>query len=108
MAAYKLWQEFLAHFPKNSKYTLGEKIDVLFIEILEVIFIASYLGRDKKSPYIEKARTKLDSLKFFLQIAWEVKALPNKHYIALSRPLEEIGKMLGGWLKQLNRENLPA
>lgn len=46
----------------------------------------------------------MDLLKFFLQIAWELKALDNKKYLALSAPLIEVGKMLGGWRKQLTNE----
>jgi predicted membrane chloride channel (bestrophin family) len=52
-------------------------------------------------PIITKASNNLDLLKFFLQIAWEIKALDNKKYIALSEKLNEMGKMLGGWRKQL-------
>ncbi len=40
-------------------------------------------------------------LKFFLQIAWEINAIDKNKYIALSQPLVEIGKMLGGWKKKL-------
>lgn len=36
-----------------------------------------------------------------MQIAWEVKILDNKKYTALSIPLAEIGKIIGGWKKQL-------
>jgi len=31
----------------------------------------------------------------------------NKKYTALSAPLEEIGKMLGGWNGQLTKQNSP-
>lgn len=57
---------------------------------------------------MQKAVTKLDLLKFFLHIAWEIKALDNKKFILLSEKLNEIGKMLGGWFRQLNNENPPA
>jgi uncharacterized ferritin-like protein (DUF455 family) len=40
-------------------------------------------------------------LKFFLQVAWEIKSLEAKHYTLLSERLFEIGKMFGGWGKQL-------
>ena len=98
---YKLWHEFLPNFSKTSRYTLGFKIDSYFLETLEAIFIASYLRREQKIPYLQKAIVKLDLLKFFLQISWEIKALDNKKYIALSEPLHEIGRMLGGWKKGL-------
>ena len=104
-ATYTLWHEFLPHFPKNSRYTLAEKIDLLFIEVIELAFLASYFYKAQKIPYVQKAVMKLDLLKFFLQIAWEIKALDNKKFILLSEKLNEVGKMLGGWLRQLTKEN---
>ena len=108
IAAYKLWHEFLPHFPKTSRYTLGGKIDGLFTEMIELVFTASRLPGERKLPVIFEASAKLDSLKFFLQIAWEIKALDNKKYIALSENLSEIGRMLGGWQKQVNTIITPA
>jgi len=105
IAAYKLWHEFLPHFPKTSRYTLGEKIDSLFIDTTELVFIASNLYKSQKIPHVQKAVVKLDLLKFFLQISWEIKALDNKKFIFLSEKLNEVGKMLGGWLRQLTKEN---
>ena len=103
--AYKLWYEFLPNFPKTSRYTLGEKIDSLFLEVTELAFLASYFYKAQKLPYVQKAVVKLDLLKFFLQISWEIKAIDNKKFILLSEKLNEIGKMLGGWLRQLAKEN---
>jgi len=104
---YKLWQEYLPHFPKTSRYTLGSKIDQLFIEMTELVYSASYMPTEKKLACSKKSSSKLDLLKFFLRISWEIKALDNKKYIALSERLDEIGKMLGGWIRQL-KEKLPS
>jgi hypothetical protein len=82
---------------------LGIKIDRLFIETTEYIFIASRMSKDQKLPYLQKASSKLDMLKFFLQISWEIKSIDSKKYIILSEHLDEIGKMLGGWQKQFLR-----
>ena len=100
IGTYKLWQEYIRHFPKKSRYTLGGKIDALFIETVELMFTASYLTKEKKLPYIQKAMSTFDLLKFFLQVAWETESLDNKKYVALSEPLGEIGRMLGAWYKQ--------
>ena len=91
----------MPHFPKRSRYSLGSKIDQLFIETLELIFLGSIMPRGKKLPYIERAVAKFDLLKFFLQVAWEIKALDTKKYSSLMGPLSTIGKMLGGWHKNL-------
>jgi hypothetical protein len=97
---YKLWQNFLPHLSKSSRYSLGLKIDSLFIEIAEYIYTANYLIKKEKLPLLEKSSRKLDLIKFFLLICWEVKALDNKKYIVISKRVNKIGKMLGGWIKK--------
>ncbi|NCA94382.1 MAG: four helix bundle protein [Sphingobacteriia bacterium] len=54
-----------------------------------------------------KILTRLDILKFFSQLAWENKLIPNDKYIELSERLLEIGRMLGGWRKGLLEKKLP-
>ncbi len=87
--------------PKKSRYTLGDRIDLVFIQLVELLWAASYQSKDEKSATITMAIRKLDGLKFLLRITWEIKALDNGKYAALSEPLFEIGKMLGGWKKGL-------
>jgi hypothetical protein len=101
VGAYKLWHEFLSKFPKHSKHTIGAKIDFLFLETIEFIVRANYSDKTEKLICLKQASVKLDLVKFFLQIAWEVKSLDNKKYISLSEKMNEIGKMLGGWIKSL-------
>jgi hypothetical protein len=103
ISAYKTWHEFLPHVPKDSRYTLGIKIDRILVEILESLFMASYAKKEQKLPHLEKATIRLDLAKFFLQVLWEIKALDGKKYIALSEQFNEIGKMLGGWTRQMNK-----
>ncbi|MDP2593849.1 MAG: four helix bundle protein [bacterium] len=106
--AYKVWHSFFSTLPRSSRYTLAAKIDILFADTIELLLIASYSQRNDKIFLLEKATQKLDSLKFFLQIAWEIKALDNNKYLAVSAPLNEVGKMLGGWRKQVERALQPA
>jgi len=89
------------HFPKDSKYTLGNKIDSLLLETIEFIVGGSYLDKIEKLIYLKRASFKLDLLKFFLQVAWEIKVLDNKKYISISEKLNEVGKMIGGWIKAI-------
>lgn len=104
---YKLWQQYLPDFPKTSRYTLGAKIDRFFLKTISNIYRGRYLSTKDKLKFIKKASVNLDLLKFFLRIAWEIKALDNKKYAALSEKLNEIGRMIGGWLKQLETKLPP-
>ncbi len=101
---YKLWHEYHEKIQKSQKYSLGNKIDNIFIEIIEMISSAAFSSRSEKLPYIKVAIRKLDTLKILLLVLWESKGLDNKKYITISALLHEIGKMLGGWYGQVNKQ----
>lgn len=105
---YLLWHEIYGTIPKIHRHSLGQKIDSLFIEIIEGIAIASFLPKGEKRPWVAFAIRKIDTLKILLMILWETKSLDNKKYIALSLKTDEIGRMLGGWQGQLIKQNSPA
>ena len=89
------------NFPKVHRYTLGAKVEDSFLTLLEHIFFALYLPIEKKIIRLEYAVAKLDALKFFLQISFENKCISEKQYLEISKELDEIGRMLGGWKKGL-------
>ncbi|HEY0220857.1 MAG TPA: four helix bundle protein [Candidatus Paceibacterota bacterium] len=107
-SAYIIWQSYVTISPKTSRYTLGETIDKYFIQTIESILVASFLEKQEKQPFVRKAIISLDTLKFLLYILWEVKAIETKKYIALSEPLAEAGKQLGGWHGQIVKQNSPT
>ncbi|MDP2668585.1 MAG: four helix bundle protein [bacterium] len=100
---YLLWYGYYTTLPKVHRHSLGQRIDNLFIEIIEFIAIASFLSKEEKLPYVKVAIRKTDTLKVLLMVLWETKSLDNKKYIALSVKIEEIGKMLGGWSGQITK-----
>ncbi|NQV13361.1 MAG: four helix bundle protein [Parcubacteria group bacterium] len=106
--AYLLWFQYYQTIPKNHRYTLGQRIDTLFVEIIEALATAAFLPRNEKLPYVHLAIRKVDTLKIFLLILWETKSLDNKKYVALSYKIEEIGRMVGGWRGQLQKKTNPS
>lgn len=102
---YKLWFNYRDTFPKKSRYTLGDKIDKLFLDILELLNLAMYQNIESKIITLSKTILKLDALRFFLTISWEVKLLDNQKYISLSENVHELGKIIGGWKKGLETKN---
>lgn len=77
------------------------------METIEGISVASFLNKTEKLPWITFAIRKLDTLKIMLMVLWETKSLDDKKYIYLSTKLEDIGKMLGGWSGQIQKQNSP-
>lgn len=102
---YLLWYTYFQILPKTHRYSLGTKIDTLFVEIIEAISVATFLDKTEKQPWIRLAIRKTDTIKILLMILWETKSFDDKKYIVLSEKLEEIGRMLGGWNGQLAKSN---
>jgi hypothetical protein len=98
--SYGVWQQYIVHFPKASRFTLGSKIDEVFLSAIEYGFLASYSAGTEKLHLINRCIARIDLLKLLLQLSWETRSLDNRKYGHLSELLSEIGKMLGGWRKQ--------
>ena len=100
-SGYLLWMKIQRNFPKVERLGLGIKIDQNFLAVLDYTFTSAYLPRNMKSATLSKAISRLDMVKFFLQLAWEIKLVTNEKYIELADSLESIGKDLGSWRKSL-------
>lgn len=96
---YKTFYGYLELFPKKDKYALGSKCEMYIISTLELLLGASSAPREGKLTLIKQASVKFDVLKIFLRMAKEFKLLDNKKYIELQKCLQEIGRMLGGWIR---------
>lgn len=85
--------------PKKDKYSIGLKVQSIALELLELTIEASNLNHKEKLIPLEKASTKADLLKILIRLSCDIKAIDQKKYIKLEEQLQEIGKMLGGWLR---------
>ncbi len=99
-----MWISVVHHIPKSSRFTIGARIENKFLDLLEFSYIAYFTEREKKMEKIAQCILSLDVLKFLLCVAWEAKFISHKHYAEISEKLEEIGKMLGGWKRGLERK----
>jgi len=105
---YAMWYGYYQILPKLHRHSLGQRIDTLFVEIIEALAVASFLPREDKPPYVRLAIKKTDTLRILLMVLWETKSLDDKKYAALSLRIEEAGRMMGGWSGQLTKQNSPA
>ena len=102
---YDFYREFylaIPVMPKQDRHVLGEKIQNTCLELLKDLIFASHTEKQKKREFLMEAATKLDLLKILIRLSEEVKATPTKKYLTLSEKLQEIGRMLGGWIRSLN------
>jgi len=92
----------LVNLKRIDRYSIGNRIDGIFLQILELIFTAAFShNKFEKLSVISKAIAQHDLLKFILQIAWEHKIVDNQKYSQIIIELDQIGKMLKGWEKSL-------
>lgn len=109
----KLLNIHLNHFPKHEKYGLCLKIRNCAYELYELMIEC------KKKYYNKTTFSKLDikheQLRMLLKLAFDLgyydyrqgKSLNNhdesfRRFTAISIIVNDIGKMIGGWIKHLN------
>lgn len=92
--------------PKADRHTLWQRIESLVLGIIEGMLLASQLPKDRKLPHLEHASAKLNLLRLLLRLAKDTKIIDLKKYAALQQSVDEVGRMLGGWIKSTrNPEN---
>jgi len=100
--SYDLYKEFYKlrlTVPKQDRYALWQKCENTLITVLEGILMASQQSKIEKLPTLEKTSVKLNFLKVCVRLMKDIKAISPKTYILIEANLDEIGKMLGGWIK---------
>jgi hypothetical protein len=97
--AFSDWIKIAPHIPKIARYGLGAKIEHSFVSVLDIVHQAVFTSTEKKQLLVEQAITRLDTLSFFLHIAYENRLVPQKEYLILAEKIHEIGRHLGGWRK---------
>ncbi len=99
---YLIWMNFVPHIPKGARYTIGSRIENKFLDLLELSYIAYFSEKAAKTEKISECILTLDTLKFLIATAWEGKLISNKQFEDIALKLDEVGKMLGGWKKNLD------
>lgn len=98
---YKTWMAIHRNMERSSRFGIGNKIDVLFLRILESLRKSVYAPINKKVIILEEVSDNIDSFRFFFQLLWETKLVSNKEYISFATEIENLGKIVGGWKKGL-------
>lgn len=94
----------LRRFPKSERHTLAAEIKRHMFQILRLILQANR-RRDKRAILME-LDVELDLLRLYVRLAHDVldhASFPLRSYELWSKMLNEIGRMLGGWMKSQSR-----
>ena len=96
---YKTFYSYRADVSKQDRYTIWQRCENIILDMLDAILLASQSGKAEKLPILDTASAKLNILRVLIRLPKDVKAIDNKKYITLETDIDEIGRMLGGWIR---------
>jgi len=84
-------------FPQKQRFVLGQQMQNSMLNILTNIISANH----EKNKYITLKQTsvELDKFRYLFRLAHKFAFMSNKQYEFGSVQINEIGRMLGGWMK---------
>jgi len=98
--AYQLTQQILKAtelFPKSQRFLMAARLEETAIKILEYIIQANEASQ--KIPFLDKTSQLLERLRILIRLSKDSCYINFKKYERLSRAVDEVGRMLGGWIK---------
>lgn len=93
-----LWMfPLINRFPQKQRFVFGQQMQNSLLEILKNIISANQ--EYNKSPFLKQTSVELDKFRYMFRLAKDFKFISIKQYGFGAEKINEIGKMLGGWLK---------
>ena len=93
-----LWScQHTARFPRSHRFVLGERLERNLYALLEGLIQARYTR--ERRPLLMQVNLTLEVLRFQVRLAKDLQCLRTNSYAFAARALDEIGRLVGGWLK---------
>lgn len=92
-------------FPRNHKFSLGDRLQNQLSDLLEMYIQAYYLPPGEKQKILQKTNIHLQIIRYYYRLCYELGLFPSTKYQYFAEKIDEIGKMTGGWLKSLSDKN---
>jgi len=89
----------LKNFPKSERHTLVQKIQNTLLDFMASIVEARKAESSEKSiKALENADMYLEQVKIYIRLSKDLEFLSMGQYKKSSEKLDEIGRLLGGWI----------
>jgi hypothetical protein len=89
------------NFNRSYRFTVGERLTVQGIDLMTTLVEAAY-SREKED-LLQEANRKINSTRYLLRLAKDLKLMTIDSYGFSAEKLDEIGRMVGGWRKATPR-----
>lgn len=84
-------------FPRTQKFLLGDRLQTTALDMLEALIDATY-SRDV-GPILRRVNLMLERLRVLFRLAKDLRHVDFPKYEFAARAVDEIGRMVGGWMK---------
>lgn len=84
-------------FPRGQRFLLGDRIQSTALDVVEGLIEATY-SRDI-AAILPNVNLRLEKLRFLFRMAKDLHFLDLRRYEFAARAIDEIGRLVGGWLK---------
>lgn len=98
---YKLLHEYHNKVPKSQRYTLWQKCENATLALLEIIIETCHQKGEERIQSLYRFSNKLDLLKTLIRLAKDTCTIDSKQYLVIQEIIQEIGRMVGGWIKSV-------
>jgi hypothetical protein len=98
---YKLLYSYHVRIPKAQRYTLWQKCEETALALLEVLIGTGHQKGDDRVQSLYLLSGKLDLLKVLIRLAKDTGAIDHSQYLEIQTTIQEIGRMIGGWIKSV-------
>ena len=88
-------------FPRNLRFTLGERIERRLYRILEGLVRARFEAKPNKAGHLRAVNLDLEVFRHEIRLALDLKALSLRQVEHCARLTDGVGKQVGGWLRSL-------
>jgi hypothetical protein len=88
----------VSKYPKDKRFTLGARIEDKLLSMLELLINANYSR--EKLDYLKKANLDLEVFRHLIRLSFDLRFIDLRRYEYVSREADEIGRLIGGWIKQ--------
>jgi hypothetical protein len=89
-------------FSKKDRFILGAKCEQVTLDILGMLLSANAEYSKIRRTILNDIDKNLRLLKLLIRACYDTKSMNQKTCIDMQERLQEIGKMLGGWIKSLS------
>jgi hypothetical protein len=90
-------------FPKGYRHTVTARLAGAALDLLEQLVEAQGRRGAARRARLQDADTSLDKLRIYLRLAHEWQWLSHGQYEHVSRIVAEIGRLVGGWMRQTSQ-----